>query len=162
GGHAGDRFLRCGQRGASGRGHPCPEVSRDSRRSRRVPQGADRFGGRIAAMSVSDLRPGRSAEAILPPAPIAVIGDGQLGRMFLQAAQRVGDRAGVLPANGASPAAQLAHWSVIGDPDELSALRALADQAQAVTVEFENVSAPALRWLARRLPTRPGWRTLWV
>jgi 5-(carboxyamino)imidazole ribonucleotide synthase len=31
-----------------------------------------------------------------------------------------------------------------------------------VTVEFENVSAPALRWLARRRPVRPGWRTVWV
>ena len=31
-----------------------------------------------------------------------------------------------------------------------------------MTVEFENVSAPALRWLARRRPVRPGWRTVWV
>src|SRR5262249_12599908 len=32
----------------------------------------------------------------------------------------------------------------------------------AITVEFENVSSPALRWLARRRPVRPGWRILWV
>lgn len=113
-------------------------------------------------MSLTDPRPEASAEAILPPASIAVIGDGQLGRMFIQAAQRMGYRAGVLTANDDSPAAQLAHWSVMGEPGELSALRALASQSRAVTVEFENVSAPALRWLARWLPTRPGWRTLWV
>ena len=34
--------------------------------------------------------------------------------------------------------------------------------AEAVTVEFENVSAPALRWLARRRIVRPGWRTVWT
>ena len=31
-----------------------------------------------------------------------------------------------------------------------------------MTVEFENVSAPALRWLERRMPVRPGWKTVWV
>ncbi len=31
-----------------------------------------------------------------------------------------------------------------------------------MTVEFENVSAPALRWLERRVPVRPGWKTVWV
>ena len=39
---------------------------------------------------------------------------------------------------------------------------AVAAAAEAVTVEFENVSAPALRWLARRRIVRPGWRTVWI
>lgn len=98
-----------------------------------------------------------------PPASLGVIGGGQLGRMFLQAAQRMGYRAGVLSAIEGSPADQIAHWSVIGPPGHLPALRAFAEQAQGVTVEFENVSAPALRWLARLgKVVRPGWRTLWV
>jgi 5-(carboxyamino)imidazole ribonucleotide synthase len=100
--------------------------------------------------------------AIRPPASIGVIGGGQLGRMFVQAAQRMGYRAGVLAATDDAPAAQVAHWSVIAPPDHLPALRDFAERAEAVTVEFENVSAPALRWLARRLPVRPGWRTVWV
>jgi 5-(carboxyamino)imidazole ribonucleotide synthase len=61
-----------------------------------------------------------------------------------------------------TPAAQVAHWTVIGRDDDVHALRAFADRADAITVEFENVSAPALRWLARRRPVRPGWLTLWV
>jgi 5-(carboxyamino)imidazole ribonucleotide synthase len=100
--------------------------------------------------------------ALFPPAPLGVIGSGQLGRMFIQAAQRLGYQAGVLSATDETPAAQVAHWSVIGPPDYLPALRAFAERAEAITVEFENVSAPALRWLARRRPVRPGWRTLWV
>jgi 5-(carboxyamino)imidazole ribonucleotide synthase len=105
-----------------------------------------------------------SAESAVlrPPASLGVIGGGQLGRMFVQAAQRMGYRAGVLTPIAGSPAAQVAHWSVVGPPDHLADLRAFAAQAEAVTVEFENVSAPALRWLARSRPVRPGWRTLWV
>ena len=99
---------------------------------------------------------------LAPPASLGVIGGGQLGRMFLQAAQRMGFRAGVLGAIDEGPGAQVAHWSVIGPPDHLPALRALLDRADAVTVEFENVSAPALRWLGQRIPVRPGWRTVWV
>ena len=97
-----------------------------------------------------------------PPASIAVVGSGQLGRMFIQAAQSMGYRAGVLSATAETPAAQVADWTVLGPPDHLPALRALAERAQGVTVEFENVSAPALRWLARSRIVRPGWRTVWV
>jgi 5-(carboxyamino)imidazole ribonucleotide synthase len=93
---------------------------------------------------------------------LGVIGGGQLGRMFVQAAQRMGYRTGTLCASDDSPAAQVAHWAVVAPPDHLPALREFGERAEGVTVEFENVSAPALRWLARRRVVRPGWRTVWV
>ncbi|WP_165231179.1 5-(carboxyamino)imidazole ribonucleotide synthase [Aquisphaera insulae] len=103
------------------------------------------------------------AEKVLtPPATLAVIGSGQLGRMFVQAAQRMGYRAGVLSTTEDAPAAQVANWTVIGPPDQLSALRMVSERAEAITVEFENVSAPALRWLAKRRTVRPGWSTVWT
>jgi 5-(carboxyamino)imidazole ribonucleotide synthase len=107
-------------------------------------------------------REGVEAQVLRPPASLGVIGGGQLGRMFIQAAQRMGFRAGTLGPTDDAPAAQVAHWSVAAPPDHLPALRAFSEKAEAVTVEFENVSAPALRWLARRKPVRPGWRTVWV
>ncbi len=70
-----------------------------------------------------------------PPATLGVIGGGQLGRMFLQAAQRMGYRAGVLAATDDAPGAQVAHWSVIAPPDHLPALRTFGDRTEAVTVE---------------------------
>jgi 5-(carboxyamino)imidazole ribonucleotide synthase len=97
-----------------------------------------------------------------PPSTLAVIGSGQLGRMFIQAAQRMGYHTGVLGASEETPAAQVAHWTIVGAPDHLPALQALAQRADAITVEFENVSAPALRWLARHRIVRPGWRTVWT
>ncbi len=103
-----------------------------------------------------------SGRPLFPPASLGVIGSGQLGRMFIQAAQRMGYRAGVLSESEDTPAAQVAHWSVIGEDDRLPDLRAFCERAEAVTVEFENVSAAALRWLAWHRPVRPGWRTVWV
>jgi 5-(carboxyamino)imidazole ribonucleotide synthase len=105
---------------------------------------------------------GHIQPVLRPPASLGVIGSGQLGRMFVQAAQRMGYRAGVLSTTDDTPAAQVAHWTVIGPPDHLPSLRAMAAEAQAVTVEFENVSAPALRWVERQRIVRPGWRTVWT
>jgi 5-(carboxyamino)imidazole ribonucleotide synthase len=101
-------------------------------------------------------------DALAPPASLGVIGGGQLGRMFVQAAQRMGYRTGVLSPSEDAPAAQVAHWAVVAPPDRLPALRAFVEKADALTVEFENVSAPALRWAVRTRRVRPGWRTVWV
>ena len=102
------------------------------------------------------------ARVLHPPATLGVIGGGQLGRMFLQAAQRLGYRTIVLSPTADGAAAQVAGAAIVAPPDDLHALRDLAERADAVTVEFENVSAPGLRWLARRRPVRPGWRTVWT
>lgn len=99
---------------------------------------------------------------LLPPSWLGVIGGGQLGRMFIQAAQRLGYRVVVLSETADSPASQVADDVIVGSSDDQSCLRKLADAAEAVTVEFENVSAPALRWLARRVPCRPDWKTVWI
>ncbi|MFO0960779.1 MAG: 5-(carboxyamino)imidazole ribonucleotide synthase [Isosphaeraceae bacterium] len=97
-----------------------------------------------------------------PSTTLGVIGGGQLGRMFLQAAQRMGFDTAVLSPTADSPAAQIAHHTVVGLSDQLDRVRALAEVAGAVTVEFENVSSAAVRWLGRHRVMRPGWRTLHV
>lgn len=111
---------------------------------------------------IEPANPTSEPSILRPGASLGVIGGGQLGRMFLQAAQRLGYRAGVLSPTADSPAAQVADWSVVAPPDNLAGLASFAAQAEAATVEFENVSAPGLRWLARAMPTAPGWRTVWV
>jgi 5-(carboxyamino)imidazole ribonucleotide synthase len=114
-------------------------------------------------MSISSVHGESQRNGVLyPPSSLGVLGSGQLGRMFIQAAQRMGYRAGVLTAFEDDPAAQVAHWKVIGRSDELRALHEFAACASAVTVEFENVSSAALRWLARRRVVRPGWQTTWI
>ena len=98
-----------------------------------------------------------SAAAIVAPgATLGVLGGGQLGRMFVHAAQRLGYRAIVLDPDAASPAGLVAHEHLRADYLDAAALDRLAERAAAVTTEFENVPAAALAALARRVTVAPG------
>jgi 5-(carboxyamino)imidazole ribonucleotide synthase len=85
---------------------------------------------------------------LLPGATLGVLGGGQLGRMFVQAAQRLGYRAVVLDPDAESPAGLVAHRHLRADYLDAAALGELARSTDAVTTEFENVPAEALRALA--------------
>ncbi len=93
---------------------------------------------------------------LLPGATLGVMGGGQLGRMFVHAAQAMGYATAVLDADAASPAGLVSHHHVQGGYTDPAALAELARLADAVTTEFENVPAPALRTLAQTRPVAPG------
>jgi 5-(carboxyamino)imidazole ribonucleotide synthase len=99
---------------------------------------------------------------ILPPATLGVLGGGQLGRMFVLAAHRMGYRAAVLAGDPDEPGAQVANEVILGRVDDPEALDRLAAACAAVTVEFENVSAEGMKRLAEKVPVRPGWRSVWI
>ena len=87
---------------------------------------------------------------------LGVLGGGQLGRMFLHAAQQMGFETAVLDPDPASPAGRVAHVHIQQGYLETSGLEDLADASLAVTTEFENVPASALQALAKRLPVAPS------
>jgi 5-(carboxyamino)imidazole ribonucleotide synthase len=93
---------------------------------------------------------------ILPGATLGVMGGGQLGRMFVHAAQRMGYFTAVLDPDAESPAGLVSHHHVHADYLDEKALARLADLSAAVTTEFENVPASALASLASRVPVAPG------
>jgi 5-(carboxyamino)imidazole ribonucleotide synthase len=93
---------------------------------------------------------------IAPGATLGVLGGGQLGRMFVHAAQRLGYRCIVVDPDADSPAGRVAEQHLRADYLDAGALDALSRGANAVTTEFENVPAEALRRLAERLPVAPG------
>ena len=93
---------------------------------------------------------------IAPGATLGVLGGGQLGRMFVHAAQRLGYRCVVLDPDADSPAGRVAERHLRADYLDEQALDAMAGDADAVTTEFENVPAQALRRLAERVPVAPG------
>ncbi|MEO7152605.1 MAG: 5-(carboxyamino)imidazole ribonucleotide synthase [Burkholderiaceae bacterium] len=93
---------------------------------------------------------------IAPGATLGVMGGGQLGRMFVHAAQRMGYATAVLDPDPQSPAGRVAHRHIEADYLDPDALTQLADASAAVTTEFENVPASALETLARRVPVAPG------
>ncbi|MCW5656301.1 MAG: 5-(carboxyamino)imidazole ribonucleotide synthase [Burkholderiaceae bacterium] len=93
---------------------------------------------------------------LAPGATLGVLGGGQLGRMFVHAAQRLGYRCMVVDPEADSPAGSVAEQHLRLRYTDARALDALAAGAHAVTTEFENVPAEVLRRLAERLPVAPG------
>jgi 5-(carboxyamino)imidazole ribonucleotide synthase len=97
-----------------------------------------------------------ASAVIAPGATLGVLGGGQLGRMFVHAAQRLGYRCVVVDPDADSPAGRVAEQHLPLQYLDARALDALAAAVQAVTTEFENVPADALRRLVERVPVAPG------
>ena len=93
---------------------------------------------------------------IPPGATLGVMGGGQLGRMFVHAAQQMGYFTAVLDPDPASPAGLVAHHHICTDYLDAQGLAQLAQCSAAITTEFENVPAQALVTLAAQRPVAPG------
>ena len=99
-----------------------------------------------------------SAPFPLPPGSvIGILGGGQLGRMLALAAARLGFDAAVLGREDDAPAGRVAARRITGAYDDPASLRRLADVADVVTFEFENVPAAAVAALqAEGVAVAPG------
>jgi 5-(carboxyamino)imidazole ribonucleotide synthase len=95
-------------------------------------------------------------DVILPGATLGVMGGGQLGRMFVHAAQSMGYRTAVLDADASSPAGLVSHAHIQTPYLDPAGLTELARVADAITTEFENVPAAALQQLAHSRPVAPS------
>lgn len=93
--------------------------------------------------------------ALRPGATLGVMGGGQLGRMFVQAAQRMGYFTAVLDPDPTSPAGMVAHYHVQADYLDEPGLAQLMQRCEAITIEFENVPAAALVTLGAHRPLAP-------
>ena len=96
------------------------------------------------------------ASPILPGATLGVMGGGQLGRMFIHAAQSMGYTTVVLDPDVNSPAGLVSHHHVQTDYLDADGLKELAHFCQAVTTEFENVPAQSLMALSKSCPVAPS------
>jgi 5-(carboxyamino)imidazole ribonucleotide synthase len=85
--------------------------------------------------------------SIAPGAMLGLLGGGQLGRMFIMAAQSMGYRVTVLDPADNSPSSSIADRHLSADYLDGDALRKLGSTCAGVTTEFENVPAEALRTL---------------
>lgn len=80
---------------------------------------------------------------------VAMIGAGQLARMTAESANALGHTLRVLAADKNDSAAQVTPDVVIGDPNDIDALRRAAVGAQVVTFDHEQVPQDVLRQLAQ-------------
>jgi 5-(carboxyamino)imidazole ribonucleotide synthase len=100
---------------------------------------------------------GNPERRTLPPgSTFGVLGGGQLGRMFTQAAQSLGYKVCVLDPDGDSPAGAVADEHLRSGYMEDTALATIAKRCQAVTTEFENVPAGVLMHLSEFCAVAPG------
>ena len=100
----------------------------------------------------------RRGRARRPPALLGVMGGGQLGRMFVHAAQAMGYGTAVLDPDAASPAGRVSHLHMQAAYLDAQGLAQLARHCVAITTEFENVPAPSLAALARTAAGGAGRR----
>ncbi len=87
---------------------------------------------------------------------LGVMGGGQLGRMFVHAAQAMGYFTAVLDPDPASPAGLVSHFHVQTDYLDEQGLAQMVQRCAAITTEFENVPAPALSTLGAHRVVAPG------
>lgn len=92
---------------------------------------------------------------ILPPAMLGILGGGQLGAMFTIAAKTMGYGVTVLDPDTKAPAARFADVHLCAAFNDEIALKKMA-QCAAVTTEFENVDAQAMRSLSEYTRVSPS------
>ncbi len=103
--------------------------------------------------------PGTATDAtrfLAPGATLGVMGGGQLGRMFLHAAQQMGYFTAVLDPDPASPAGGVAHHHITTGYLAEAGLAELVQRCAAITIEFENVPAAALVTLGAQRVVAPA------
>ncbi len=93
---------------------------------------------------------------IAPGATLGVMGGGQLGRMFVHAAQRMGYFIAALDADPASPAGGAANYHIQSGYLDEQGLAQLMQRSAAITTEFENVPSAALVTLGAQRQVAPG------
>lgn len=86
-------------------------------------------------------------KVILPPKTIGIIGGGQLGRMMAIEAKYMGYRVAVLDPTPNCPTAQVADKHIVGNYDDLEAIKELTAESDVVTYEFENVDLEAAQYI---------------
>jgi 5-(carboxyamino)imidazole ribonucleotide synthase len=94
-----------------------------------------------------------------PVARIGLIGGGQLGRMMVKAAKRLGCTCVVLDPVQGSPAGQVAGHQIVGDYSDPAMLRELAESCDIVTFELEEIETETLIALeaeGHRIHPRPS------
>ncbi len=93
---------------------------------------------------------------IEPGKAIGVLGGGQLGRMFAQAAQSLGYRVHVYETSGPSPAGSVADCETVAPFDDAAALERFGRSVDVITYEFENIPTAPLEAIASWIGIHPS------
>jgi 5-(carboxyamino)imidazole ribonucleotide synthase len=95
-----------------------------------------------------------------PGDTIGILGGGQLGRMLVLAAARLGLKCQVFSPDPDSPAFDVVQNATCAEYADVEALELFAADVDVVTYEFENIPAATAMVLAARRPVLPDHRIL--
>ncbi len=102
-------------------------------------------------------------KCILPNQKVGVIGGGQLGKMLIEAANRMGYFTLVYDPSLHAPAFSVANQYQIGHFDDYEALSQFVAKCDVVTYEFENINAEIVKQLSEKYQNIPqGEFPLWM
>ncbi|SFJ45379.1 5-(carboxyamino)imidazole ribonucleotide synthase [Thermoflavimicrobium dichotomicum] len=96
----------------------------------------------------------------LPGQTIGILGGGQLGRMLILEGRKMGYRFVTLDPSEDCPGSQVADDHIVGAYDDLHAAQKLAEQADVIVYEFENIDPQVVQYLERIKPVPQGSQLL--
>ncbi|KAG5289233.1 phosphoribosylaminoimidazole carboxylase [Histoplasma ohiense] len=92
---------------------------------------------------------------------VGVLGGGQLGRMLMEAANRLNIQMTILDVDNA-PAKQISahHGHITGSFADRTSVRKLADSCDVITAEIEHVDTYALEEVEGQVEVQPSWQSI--
>ncbi len=109
-------------------------------------------------MSDFNLKPIK--KTVLPGGRIGMLGGGQLGRMFIESAQKLGYKVHVFSPEADTPACQVADRVTVASFDDVEALATFARSVEVATLEFENIPRKAVKIVEKNTQMYPGSNAL--
>jgi len=120
------------------------------------------MAGKYRPLSTRSFKSVQIPKRIPPGSTLGVLGTGQLGRMFCQAARRYGYNTVCWGPPGISPCTGVADCILQADWQDREAFSEFCAKCIAVTVELEQVCPDLLERIEQRLPLQPSWETVFV
>ena len=96
------------------------------------------------------------SKAIKPPSMLGMLGGGQLGKFFVEAAHHLGYEVTVLDPDQESPAGKIADDHICSSFSDKNSLDLLVKNCEAISTEFENIPSETISYLEKRVRTHPN------
>ena len=91
---------------------------------------------------------------------IAMLGGGQLGLMFTEMAQKMGEKVLILDPDADCPAGKIANEFINAEYSDKRALKHIDENCDSCTTEFENIPCETLEILEKKINVFPNSRAL--
>ena len=96
------------------------------------------------------------SKGIKPPSMLGMLGGGQLGKFFVEAAHRLGYEVMVLDPDQESPAGKIADDHICRSFSDKSSLDLMVKNCEAISTEFENIPSETISYLEKKVRTHPN------